>query len=161
LSSSGPRARRVITRNPVLATVSIERPGAETAKDIFSKYVLKELPLHPDDLAEHQDSPQATVEAMILRTVEQMYTESEENRFLEVTYANGDKEVLYFKDFNSGAMIENIVAPAKKMAIKKYCSPSSATCGKRSLTHRPRRASVARRLQAARSSAASRGEGVG
>ena len=63
---------------------------------------------------------QGTVEAMILRTVERMYTESEENRFLEVTYANGDKEVLYFKDFNSGAMIENIVARAKKMAIKEF-----------------------------------------
>ena len=57
---------------------------------------------------------------MIQRTVERMYTESEENRFLEVTYANGDKEVLYFKDFNSGAMIENIVARAKKMAIKEF-----------------------------------------
>ena len=57
---------------------------------------------------------------MIQRTVERMYTESEENRFLEVTSANGDKEVLYFKDFNSGAMIENIVARAKKMAIKEF-----------------------------------------
>ena len=65
-------------------------------------------------------SAQATVDAMIQRTVERMYTESEENRFLEVTYANGDKEVLYFKDFNSGAMIENIVARAKKMAIKEF-----------------------------------------
>ena len=100
--------------------IKIERPDAEAAKDIFSKYVLKELPLHPDDLAEHESSRQATVEAMILRTVERMYTESEENRFLEVTYANGDKEVLYFKDFNSGAMIENIVARAKKMAIKEF-----------------------------------------
>jgi proteasome-associated ATPase len=100
--------------------IKIERPDAEAAKDIFSKYVLKELPLHPDDIAEHDGSRQGTVEAMILRTVERMYTESEENRFLEVTYANGDKEVLYFKDFNSGAMIENIVARAKKMAIKEF-----------------------------------------
>ena len=100
--------------------IKIERPDAEAAKDIFSKYVLKELPLHPDDMAENGGSRQATVDAMIQRTVERMYTESEENRFLEVTYANGDKEVLYFKDFNSGAMIENIVARAKKMAIKQY-----------------------------------------
>ncbi len=100
--------------------IKIERPDAEAAKDIFSKYVLKELPLHPDDVAEHGGSPQACVDAMIQRTVERMYTESEENRFLEVTYANGDKEVLYFKDFNSGAMIENIVARAKKMAIKEF-----------------------------------------
>jgi proteasome-associated ATPase len=100
--------------------IKIERPDAEAAKDIFSKYVLTELPLHPDDIAEHGSSAQETVDAMILRTVERMYTESEENRFLEVTYANGDKEVLYFKDFNSGAMIENIVARAKKMAIKEF-----------------------------------------
>jgi proteasome-associated ATPase len=100
--------------------IKIERPDAEAAKDIFSKYVLAELPLHPDDLAEHSDSTRATVEAMIQRTVERMYTETEENRFLEVTYANGDKEVLYFKDFNSGAMIENIVSRAKKMAIKEF-----------------------------------------
>jgi proteasome-associated ATPase len=100
--------------------IKIERPDAEAAKDIFSKYVLSELPLHPDDMAEHGGSAQATVAAMILRAVERMYTESEENRFLEVTYANGDKEVLYFKDFNSGAMIENIVSRAKKMAIKEF-----------------------------------------
>jgi proteasome-associated ATPase len=100
--------------------IKIERPDAEAARDIFSKYVLTELPLHPDDVAENDSSAQATVDAMIQRTVERMYTESEENRFLEVTYANGDKEVLYFKDFNSGAMIENIVARAKKMAIKEF-----------------------------------------
>jgi len=98
--------------------IKIERPDAEAARDIFSKYVLKELPLHPDDLAEHGGSKQACVQAMIQRVVERMYSETEENRFLEVTYANGDKEVLYFKDFNSGAMIENIVDRAKKMAIK-------------------------------------------
>ena len=100
--------------------IKIERPDAEAAKDIFSKYILKELPLHEDDLKEHGSSPDATVEAMIQRVVERMYTESEENRFLEVTYANGDKEVLYFKDFNSGAMIQNIVDRAKKMAIKQF-----------------------------------------
>jgi proteasome-associated ATPase len=62
----------------------------------------------------------AAVEAMIQRSVERMYTEREDNRFLEVTYANGDKEVLYFRDFNSGAMIQNIVDRAKKMAIKEF-----------------------------------------
>jgi proteasome-associated ATPase len=100
--------------------IKIERPDAEAARDIFSKYVVGGLPLHPDDLAEHGGSAAATVEEMIQRVVERMYAESEENRFLEVTYANGDKEVLYFKDFNSGAMIENIVARAKKMAIKEF-----------------------------------------
>jgi proteasome-associated ATPase len=100
--------------------IKIERPDAEAAKDIFSKYVLPSLPLNPDDMAEHGDSAIATVEAMIQRVVERMYSETEENRFLEVTYANGDKEVLYFKDFNSGAMIQNIVDRAKKMAIKEF-----------------------------------------
>jgi proteasome-associated ATPase len=100
--------------------IKIERPDAEAARDIFSKYILAALPLHPDDLAEHGDSAAATVEAMIQRAVERMYSETEENRFLEVTYANGDKEVLYFKDFNSGAMIENIVDRGKKMAIKEF-----------------------------------------
>ena len=100
--------------------IKIERPDAEAARDIFSKYVTTDLPLHPDDVTEHGESRQETVEAMIQRVVERMYSESEENRFLEVTYANGDKEVLYFKDFNSGAMIENIVARAKQMAIKEF-----------------------------------------
>ncbi|WP_448628693.1 proteasome ATPase [Geodermatophilus sp. URMC 64] len=98
--------------------IKIERPDAEAARDIFSKYLTTELPIHPDDLAEHGGSREATIAGMIQRTVERMYTESEENRFLEVTYANGDKEVLYFKDFNSGAMLQNIVDRAKKMAIK-------------------------------------------
>jgi proteasome-associated ATPase len=100
--------------------IKIERPDAEAARDIFSKYVLTNLPLHPDDLAEHGGVADATVAEMIQRVVERMYTETEENRFLEVTYANGDKEVLYFRDFNSGAMIQNIVDRAKKMAIKEF-----------------------------------------
>ncbi|MFI7702537.1 proteasome ATPase [Nonomuraea sp. NPDC049480] len=100
--------------------IKIERPDAEAAKDIFSKYLVADLPLHPDDLAEHSGSREATISGMIQSTVERMYTESEENRFLEVTYANGDKEVLYFKDFNSGAMIQNIVDRGKKMAIKQF-----------------------------------------
>jgi proteasome-associated ATPase len=100
--------------------IKIERPDAEAARDIFSKYLVVELPLHQDDLSENGGVREATIDAMIQRTVERMYAESEENRFLEVTYANGDKEELYFKDFNSGAMIENIVARAKKMAIKDF-----------------------------------------
>ncbi|MBE1584693.1 proteasome ATPase [Nonomuraea sp. NPDC050451] len=100
--------------------IKIERPDAEAAKDIFSKYLIADLPLHPDDLTEHADSREGTIQGMIQSVVERMYTESEENRFLEVTYANGDKEVLYFKDFNSGAMIQNIVDRGKKMAIKQF-----------------------------------------
>ncbi|HEY2044350.1 MAG TPA: proteasome ATPase [Jatrophihabitans sp.] len=98
--------------------IKIERPDAEAARDIFAKYILTDLPIHADDLAEHGGSAQSTVNAMIQHTVERMYSEIDENRFLEVTYANGDKETLYFKDFNSGAMIQNIVDRAKKMAIK-------------------------------------------
>src|SRR5699024_2268269 len=98
--------------------IKIERPDAEGAKDIFSKYLTAGIPLHPDDLAEHGGDRQATVEAMIAAVVERMYSQIDENKFLEVTYAGGDKEILYFKDFNSGAMIHNIVDRAKKMAIK-------------------------------------------
>ncbi|MQA13564.1 MAG: proteasome ATPase [Pseudonocardiaceae bacterium] len=98
--------------------IKIERPDAEAAKDVFSKYLTTSLPLHADDLAEFGGDAQACVQAMIQGTVERMYAESEDNRFLEVTYANGDKEVLYFRDFNSGAMVQNIVDRAKKAAIK-------------------------------------------
>ena len=98
--------------------IKIERPDAESAEDIFTKYLTSELPIHDDDLAEFAGDRTACVDAMIQRVVERMYTETEDNRFLEVTYANGDKEVLYFKDFNSGAMIQNIVDRSKKYAIK-------------------------------------------
>jgi proteasome-associated ATPase len=100
--------------------IKIERPDAEAAKDIFSKYVTADLPLHSEDLAEHDGDRAETVHAMIQATVERMYSEIDENRFLEVTYANGDKEVMYFRDFNSGAMIQNIVDRAKKTAIKDF-----------------------------------------
>ncbi|HST84840.1 MAG TPA: proteasome ATPase [Kineosporiaceae bacterium] len=98
--------------------IKIQRPDAEAARDIFTKYLTENLPLHPDDLDANGGSRSACVAAMIQRTVERMYSETEENQFLEVTYANGDKEILYFKDFNSGAMIQNIVDRAKKSAIK-------------------------------------------
>jgi proteasome-associated ATPase len=98
--------------------IKIERPDAESARDIFSKYLTVDLPINSEDLAEFGGDRHSTINAMIQTTVERMYAESEDNRFLEVTYANGDKEVLYFKDFNSGAMIQNIVDRAKKLAIK-------------------------------------------
>ena len=100
--------------------IKIERPDAEAAREIFSKYLVPQLPLHRDDLAEHAGDAGAACAAMIQSAVELIYSEVEENQFLEVTYANGDKEILYFKDFNSGAMIENIVARAKKSAIKEF-----------------------------------------
>ncbi len=67
--------------------IKIERPDAEAARDIFAKYLTASLPLHPDDVAQNGGSEMATVEAMIDATVLRMYTEEEENRFLEVTYA--------------------------------------------------------------------------
>ena len=70
------------------------------------------------DLAEHGGNPAAAVQAMIRQTVEAMYSTEKENEFLEVTYANGETETLYFKDFNSGAVIRNVVDRAKKSAIK-------------------------------------------
>ena len=100
--------------------IKIERPDAEAARDIFSKYVRPTCRCTPTTWPSTAATRTRTVAEMIQRVVERMYSETEENRFLEVTYANGDKEVLYFKDFNSGAMIQNIVDRAKKMAIKEF-----------------------------------------
>jgi proteasome-associated ATPase len=105
--------------------IKIERPDAEAARDIFTKYLTTQLPLHNEDLKEFGGDRQRTVEAMVERTVARMYAETEENQFLEVTYAGGDKEILYFRDFNSGAMIHNIVDRAKKMAIKDFLDSGS------------------------------------
>ena len=100
--------------------IKIQRPNALGAAEILSKYLTSDLPINEDDLAIHEGNREATVKFMIDKAVEQMYNESEQNRFIEVTYANGDKEVLYFKDFSSGAMLENIVSRAKKAAIKEF-----------------------------------------
>ena len=102
--------------------IKIERPNADQAKDVMSKYLHPVVPIHPDEVERHAGDVQVAVARMIERTIEQMYEPSERNRFLEVTYASGDKEILYFKDFNSGAMIENIVRRAKKDAIKRFLS---------------------------------------
>ena len=99
--------------------IKIERPGPEASEQIFGIYLVPELPLDPEELAAHDGDGQALVEAMIKSTVARVFEASDANRFLEVTYANGDKELLYFKDFLSGAMIENIVRRAKKEAIKR------------------------------------------
>jgi len=100
--------------------IKIERPDVDAAAEIFKIYLLPGLPLHDETLKRHSGDRQAAVGSIIDATVKRMYDESDENRFLEVTYANGDKEILFFKDFNSGAMIENVVARAKKEAIKRY-----------------------------------------
>lgn len=100
--------------------IKIERPDAQGASEILSKYLTADLPLNSDDLKENNGDRNKTIQSMIDATVERMYKQSDENKFIEVTYANGDKEVLYFKDFSSGAMLENIVSRAKKAAIKEF-----------------------------------------
>jgi proteasome-associated ATPase len=102
--------------------IKIERPDANQARDIMSKYLNPNVPIHPDEIDKSGRDVAAATAKMIQQTVDRMYSENQENRFLEVTYASGDKEILYFKDFNSGAMIENIVRRAKKEAIKRFLS---------------------------------------
>ena len=99
--------------------VKVGRPDADAARDIFSKYISTELPFAEEDVARHGGDRHALVERLTATTVEAMYAASEENKFIEVTYANGEKEVLYFKDFASGALIEGIVSRAKKFAVKR------------------------------------------
>jgi len=102
--------------------IKIERPDAAQAADIMAKYLNPTVPIHPEDVARASGDVKVTTARMIQSTIDRMYSEAEDNRFLEVTYASGDKEILYFKDFNSGAMIENIVRRAKKEAIKRFLS---------------------------------------
>ena len=100
--------------------IKIERPDKEAAAQIFARYLTSDLPLEEDEVASLGGGDRAkAVQAMIERTVSEMYQADEHNQFLEVTYQNGDKEVMYYKDFSSGAMIENIVRRAKKLAIKR------------------------------------------
>jgi proteasome-associated ATPase len=108
--------------------IKVDRPGASAAREIFGIYLHERLPLAAAEVAEAGGASPA-VARMIDRTVEKMYATDLDNEFLEVTYANGEKEILYFKDFNSGAMIENVVARAKKLAIKRLLAT-----GERGLT---------------------------
>jgi proteasome-associated ATPase len=100
--------------------IKIERPDSDAARDIFSKYLVASLPLAEEVVKAAKGDREEALTKIIDEAVHRMYSDAEENRFLEVTYANGDKEILYFKDFNSGAMIENIVSRAKKVAIKRF-----------------------------------------
>jgi proteasome-associated ATPase len=100
--------------------IKIERPTEEAAAQIFSRYLISSLPLDPGEVkALGGGDLNKAVLGMIEQTVAEMYKTDEINQFLEVTYQNGDKEIMYFKDFSSGAMIENIVRRAKKLAIKR------------------------------------------
>jgi proteasome-associated ATPase len=102
--------------------IKINRPDTVAAREIFRIYISDETPLDAAALEKEGGDPVKVIDSYIEATVEAMYAESDENRFLEVTYASGDREVLYFKDFASGAMIENIVRRAKKDAIKRQIS---------------------------------------
>ncbi|HJU57264.1 MAG TPA: proteasome ATPase [Actinomycetota bacterium] len=115
--------------------IKIERPDANQAHDIMSKYLNPKVPIHPDEIDKSGRDVSAATSKMIQQTVDRMYSENQENRFLEVTYASGDKEILYFKDFNSGAMIENIVRRAKKEAIKRFLSMGEKGIKSEDLTH--------------------------
>ncbi|TLY30668.1 MAG: proteasome ATPase [Nitrospirae bacterium] len=99
--------------------IRISRPDAAAAREIFSKYVIQDLPFAAEEVERHGGDRRALVDRLIVMTVEGMYAMSEENKFLEVTYVSGEKEILYFKDFASGALIEGIVSRAKKYAIKR------------------------------------------
>jgi proteasome-associated ATPase len=100
--------------------IKIERPNERAAAQIFSRYLVASLPLDAGEVDSlGGGDPQKAVDVIIERTVAEMYMDDDANRFLEVTYQNGDKEILYYKDFSSGAMIENIVRRAKKLAIKR------------------------------------------
>ncbi len=99
--------------------IRIDRPDESAARQIFSRYLTVEVPIAESEIDQHGGSIDAAVGAMIERTVDEMYRQNQTNEFLEVTYQNGDRDVMYFKDFASGAMIENIVRRAKKLAIKR------------------------------------------
>jgi proteasome-associated ATPase len=100
--------------------IKIERPDEQAAAQIFARYLTADLPIDAGELKSlGGGDPEKAVRAMIESTVEEMYRADDENRFLEVTYQNGDKEILFYRDFASGAMIENIVRRAKKSAIKR------------------------------------------
>ncbi|MEO7429731.1 MAG: AAA family ATPase, partial [Acidimicrobiales bacterium] len=103
--------------------IKIERPTEQAAAQIFARYLTADLPLDADTVTNlGGGDPGKAVQAMIELTAAEMYRTDESNQFLEVTYQNGDKEIMYFKDFSSGAMIENIVRRAKKLAIKRLLS---------------------------------------
>ena len=99
--------------------IKIPRPDKQAAKDIFTKYLTTDLPFAQDELDQHGGDRQGLVNHLVERTIDTMYALSEENRFLEVTYADGEKEVVYFKDFSSGALIEGISSHAEKFAVKR------------------------------------------
>ncbi|MFQ5698350.1 MAG: proteasome ATPase [Myxococcota bacterium] len=109
--------------------VKVQRPDRDGAREIFLKYLTADLPMHASVIEKYGPEPEAVVRGLIDEVIESMYAESEENRFLEVTYAKGEREIFYFRDFSSGAMIKNIVDRAKKKAVKRKISSGSVEAG--------------------------------
>lgn len=99
--------------------VKVQRPEKQGARDIFTKYLTTDLPFSEDAMRKYGPDVKTVVRGIVEETVESMYAETEENKFLEVTYAKGEREIFFFKDFSSGAMLRNIVDRAKKKAVKR------------------------------------------
>jgi len=100
--------------------IKVQRPDESAAREIFTKYLTPNLPLNDELLTKHGNDPEKACIGTIDELVKGMYSTGEENKFLEVTYAKGEREIFYFKDFASGAMIESIVARAKRKAVKRF-----------------------------------------
>jgi proteasome-associated ATPase len=99
--------------------VKVNRPDRKGAREIFIKYLTPNLPFHRDALQKYSNDPKELISGMVDAVIDMMYAENDDNKFLEVTYAKGEREIFFFKDFSSGAMIENIVARAKTKAVKR------------------------------------------
>ena len=108
--------------------VKVSRPDRESAREIIKKYLTSDLPLHEDSIAKYGGDREIACAKMIDEVIDNMYSTGDENKFLEVTYAKGEREIFYFKDFSSGAMLENIVARAKRKAVKRFLE-----CGERGI----------------------------
>jgi len=113
--------------------IKVDRPTEDDAVDIFSKYLCAGIPIDSELLAEYDGDEKKALNSVILAAINEMYTTTDDNKFIEVTYARGEREMLYFKDFVSGAMIRNIVDRAKKSAVKRLIKDSSKESGKKGL----------------------------
>jgi proteasome-associated ATPase len=115
--------------------IRIDRPDERSAHEIFAKYLTTDLPVHADELKQHGGDAGAVIRHLIEMVTEEMYSQKDENQFLEVTYASGERELLYFRDFASGALIDGIVARAKKYAIKRLIATGERGVKKEDLVH--------------------------
>ncbi|GDX19828.1 proteasome-associated ATPase [Actinomycetes bacterium] len=89
--------------------IRVDRPNRDAAQQILLRYLSDDLPYGEG----------SQIHDIVDLAIDRIFAESAENRFLEITYQNGGKEELFYKDFLSGAMLENIVRRTKKKAIKR------------------------------------------